>query len=487
MVQIGQTLLRILHACPRHPNGKAGFDLDDLEQHLKTDEGLLFVTTDMHSSEALDFVRKLNADLGVVYGTRILKASLFNIPVQGSINIHKRRVPDYRGGGPVGLWELLDGQSEIGVTVHQLETTLDTGDVINCDTIAIEPYDTLTSLALKADLVGNDLIVRSVADFARKTVQRRLQISGGRVFRSPKPQQLHVYEKQLAAQRQSNKPGERRPLWKLIARVGLFLPFVAIRNWYRRARGRFPVVILYHHLVTDQTHPLGIGTREFLRQVEFLKKCYRVVSLRGAIATLKTGRVDAPTVVLTFDDGYECNFVNLRAVTEVTDVPVTLFLSTDHMTNGEAFLHDKKSGIRDFRPLSWEQVRFLSRSGFEIGSHTRSHFDCGSHDSAILRNELIDSKVELEQHLGGTVDFFSFPWGKPENMSREAVELARSTYQYVFSAFGAVNFPSRADSYWHLKRCSCPSDLFEMELQIQSILEFENLAIPAYLKKSSEK
>jgi peptidoglycan/xylan/chitin deacetylase (PgdA/CDA1 family) len=212
-----------------------------------------------------------------------------------------------------------------------------------------------------------------------------------------------------------------------------------------------------------------------------------VVSLRGAIATLKTGRVDAPTVVLTFDDGYECNFVNLRAVTEVTDVPVTLFLSTDHMTNGEAFLHDKKSGIRDFRPLSWEQVRFLSRSGFEIGSHTRSHFDCGSHDSAILRNELIDSKVELEQHLGGTVDFFSFPWGKPENMSREAVELARSTYQYVFSAFGAVNFPSRADSYWHLKRCSCPSDLFEMELQIQSILEFENLAIPAYLKKSSEK
>ena len=59
--------------------------------------------------------------------------------------------------------------------------------------------------------------------------------------------------------------------------------------------------------------------------------------------------------------------------------------------------------------------------------------------------------------------------------------------QYVFSAFGTVNFLSRADSYWHMKRCSYPSDLFEMELQIQSMLEFENLAIPAHLKESSEK
>ena len=43
---------------------------------------------------------------------------------------------------------------------------VDTGAIINATTIPIEPYDTLRSLALKAQVVGNDLLVRAVADFA---------------------------------------------------------------------------------------------------------------------------------------------------------------------------------------------------------------------------------------------------------------------------------------------------------------------------------
>src|SRR4029077_9992783 len=156
------------------------------------------VTTDYHSEESLEFVRSLKPDLGVVYGTRILKPTLFTIPPLGSINIHKRKVPDYKGGGPVGLWELLDRQTEIGVTVHQVTEKLDAGAVVNSATIPIEPFDNLTSLALKAHVVGNDLLVQSVADYARGTLRLRPQEGTGRMFKSPTPQRLEQYRKDLA-------------------------------------------------------------------------------------------------------------------------------------------------------------------------------------------------------------------------------------------------------------------------------------------------
>ena len=109
--------IRFVHAAPKWPNGNPACGLDDLERTCKVNGAGLFVTRDIHSEEALQFVRHFDADLGLVFGTRILKPTLFEIPKQGSINIHKRKVPDYRGGGAVGLWELLDDQQEIGVTV----------------------------------------------------------------------------------------------------------------------------------------------------------------------------------------------------------------------------------------------------------------------------------------------------------------------------------------------------------------------------------
>src|SRR5271155_735877 len=91
-------VIRFVHAAPKWPNGKPGYGLDDLKAACGANPVELFITNDIHCDEALAFVRRVNADLGLVFGTRILKPGLFEIPRQGSINIHKRKVPDYRGG-----------------------------------------------------------------------------------------------------------------------------------------------------------------------------------------------------------------------------------------------------------------------------------------------------------------------------------------------------------------------------------------------------
>ncbi|MBV9572629.1 MAG: polysaccharide deacetylase family protein [Acidobacteriales bacterium] len=470
---IGEALLRFVHAAPRFPNGRPGYSLEDLRKDCNAMGVALMVTTDIHSAEALSFVRDLEADLGLVYGTGILKPELFTIPKQGSINVHKRKVPDYRGGGAVGLWEMLDGQKEIGITVHRVEAKVDVGAIIREATIPIDPYDNLVSLSLKADLVGNDLIVSALRDFQSETVHEKPQSGAGKTFRRPSPELMQQYERTLSASRTKFQPVYGRPRWKLFLKSALFALPLTGRNWIRRLRGQFPLVILFHHLVTDRPHRMGVATDFFSSQVDYLQRHYRVVSLSEAMGLMKNGGVRTPTVAITFDDGYAENYINLRAVTESLGVPVCFFVASQFISSGGEFYHDQRSNQPGFTACSWKQIRGLRDSGFEIGSHTRNHADCGSSDILFLRDEIEGSREDLTQNLGDPVPFFSFPFGLRKNMSHEAVEIAQAAYPYVFSAFGGINFPSRDKKVW--KRCGFPLNLWELELQLQSVLEGSTL------------
>jgi peptidoglycan/xylan/chitin deacetylase (PgdA/CDA1 family)/folate-dependent phosphoribosylglycinamide formyltransferase PurN len=475
LARAGTAVLRFVHG-----GGPLPRRVEDPSAAFRALDCSFRVTTDYHSDDSLDYVRSLRPDLGLVYGTRILKRSLFAIPRLGSINIHKRKVPDYRGGGPVGLWEMLDDQTEIGVTVHQVTEELDAGAIVRSADIPIEPYDDLTSLALKADLVGNELLAKALGDFARGTLNLRPQSGRGRTYKNPTPHQLAAYERALSKRRPGYRAVTWRPASRLILKTLVALPRIAIRNWKCRLTGTFPVAILFHHLVSDRPHRMGISTTCFLKHVEFLQKYYHLVSLGEAVEMLKAKKVARPTVVLTFDDGYRDNFINARAVVERTRVPVAMFVSTGHITDQKEFGHDLDSDIRGFMPLTWEQVLEMEKDGFEIGSHTRTHFDCGSRDLAQLAFEIAGPKEDLERRLGQPVQFFSFPFGLPENISPEAARLAAATYPYIFSAYGGSNVPAGNGGPRHLKRWCHSNHLWELELMIQSALEREpSFQLPA--------
>jgi len=243
----------------------------------------------------------------------------------------------------------------------------------------------------------------------------------------------------------------------------------------RKSNRNFPEMILFHHLITDRPKVLGLPTEAFLRQVQFLKKHYRIASLPEAIEMLERNEVPVPTVVLTFDDGYAENFLGLRAVIEAEDVPVTLFVCTQAVTERSEFDHDRARHEAGFPALSWQQVRYFDRHNASIGSHTRTHFDCGSTDRATLAEEIGGSHQDLRRELGHDVPFFSFPKGLKQNMSETAVELAGAHYPYIFSAIdGANHGPVAAPCC--LYRCAQPQSLWELELLLQSMLEFDTPA-----------
>ena len=92
-----------------------------------------------NSKKFRERLKSVQADLGVIYGTNILKRSVFEIPKLGSLNIHRGKVPYYRGGPPV-FWELFNNEKEIGITAHFVETAVDSGEIVVQKTMPLE-YD----------------------------------------------------------------------------------------------------------------------------------------------------------------------------------------------------------------------------------------------------------------------------------------------------------------------------------------------------------
>jgi methionyl-tRNA formyltransferase len=108
----------------------------------------VYEVENFHSETAIAKMQQADADLGVIYGTNIIKESVFSIPKLGSINLHQSLAPRYRGGPPI-FWELFNGEKEVGITVHFVAAKVDTGDIILQKTLPLE-YDAAFGLNFDA-------------------------------------------------------------------------------------------------------------------------------------------------------------------------------------------------------------------------------------------------------------------------------------------------------------------------------------------------
>lgn len=111
-------------------------------------------------------IRALAPELIVVvaYGC-ILPASVLSIPKYGCINLHVSLLPKYRGSAPV-QWSVLNGDAETGVSIMQMDEGLDTGDVLCCEKIAIDPEETSGELFDRVTAVGARVLCETVPAIA---------------------------------------------------------------------------------------------------------------------------------------------------------------------------------------------------------------------------------------------------------------------------------------------------------------------------------
>lgn len=156
---------------------------------------------DLHAPDVLEQVRKLRPDLGLSYGSPLLRPELFEIPAFGTLGIHHGKVPEYRGVKTV-FWALYNGETAAGVTIQRVDAGLDTGDVVREGEVAIggKRYG---RVAAAVQELGLGLYLEAVVAVKRGEAAPRPQARGaGPLYRQPGAREiLRLWSRQVTGLR----------------------------------------------------------------------------------------------------------------------------------------------------------------------------------------------------------------------------------------------------------------------------------------------
>jgi methionyl-tRNA formyltransferase len=116
----------------------------------------------VRAPEFIEVMRGLSPDLILVtaFG-QILPKALLEIPRLGCINIHASLLPRYRGAAPIN-WCIVNGETETGVTIMQMDEGLDTGDMLLKKSVAIGPEEDAQSLHDRLSVVGAEAMAEAL-------------------------------------------------------------------------------------------------------------------------------------------------------------------------------------------------------------------------------------------------------------------------------------------------------------------------------------
>ena len=117
-----------------------------------------------------ELIKSLAPDIIVVvaYGC-IIPPQLLHVAKYGCINLHVSLLPKYRGSAPV-QWAVLNGDTETGVSIMQMDEGLDTGDVLYCKKITIDPEETSGELFDRVTAVGAEALCETIPQIAAGTL-----------------------------------------------------------------------------------------------------------------------------------------------------------------------------------------------------------------------------------------------------------------------------------------------------------------------------
>lgn len=116
----------------------------------------------MKSEETINLIKDINPDIIVVvaYG-KILPKVILDIPEFGCINVHASLLPKYRGAAPI-QWAVLNGDTETGVAVQQMNEGIDTGDLLLVKKTKIDINETSAELFDRLSLLGADALDKTI-------------------------------------------------------------------------------------------------------------------------------------------------------------------------------------------------------------------------------------------------------------------------------------------------------------------------------------
>jgi len=113
-------------------------------------------------------------------------------------------------------------------------------------------------------------------------------------------------------------------------------------------------ILAYHRVLdvpSDDEYPydldlISTNTEEFSQQIKYLKIFFNPITIAQLI-DMQVNEIKLPkrTVIVTFDDGFDDNYLNAYPILKESSFPATMFISTHYINTGEQFWFDKLTNV----------------------------------------------------------------------------------------------------------------------------------------------
>jgi peptidoglycan/xylan/chitin deacetylase (PgdA/CDA1 family) len=174
------------------------------------------------------------------------------------------------------------------------------------------------------------------------------------------------------------------------------------------------IVLAYHAVADGFSAPLAVTPAALTEQLDLLvDRGYRGVTFSELAAAGGKGKLMA----VSFDDAYRSVSTRAAPILASLDIPGTVFAPTSYMGTERPMSWPgidrwlSTPHADELVPMSWEELRSLADSGWEIGSHTVTHPRLTSLDDDRLDAELRDSRQECAERIGRPCTSLAYPYG----------------------------------------------------------------------------
>lgn len=159
-------------------------------------------------------------------------------------------------------------------------------------------------------------------------------------------------------------------------------------------------LLLYHALYDKETNRerYAISRREFESHAKYLVESgFESLSLDEFFDVQQTPSVGIKKIVITFDDGNESDYSIAFPILKKYGLRATFFVTVRRISQSKF--------------IGWPQLVEMAENGMSIQSHGLTHDFLNDLEIEDLRNELLNSKQEIQMKLGIEVKYLSLPGG----------------------------------------------------------------------------
>ena len=177
-------------AAPSFPVGPVfeeqehAFEMAEFFRHVSSelDVKKLQLCESVGGFRAIELLEQLKPDFGVVFGTGKLPKKVIGMFRYGIINVHRGMSEGYRGLDS-DLWAIYHGDyNSLGVTIHRVDESLDTGNVISHEQMALLPGMRVWQIRYYTTLIATRLVHHALKDYLSGSLKDRRQLAVGRYY-----------------------------------------------------------------------------------------------------------------------------------------------------------------------------------------------------------------------------------------------------------------------------------------------------------------